>query len=157
MSSVCTSSEIWLGISNCYFSSSRKPKSPAAAPRQYEIEIFCLIGQTNASWNNIACGECESSTHTVHIHEAMFFRQMRCTRFNNLEHFLFHNSKSECLSLKAHTRLQQLVIDAQYTDQSRSTQRGGDLVGRADNVHSVHHIYCNPLLVFRVFSYRGDI
>lgn len=72
--STSTASEIGLGFSNYHFCTNgekKKTQLPAAAHRQDEVEIFCLIGQTNASWNNIARGECVYSTHTVHIHEAM--------------------------------------------------------------------------------------
>lgn len=59
---------------------------------------------------------------------------MRYVLFNDSQHFLFHNSKSESRSLKAHTFLHQLIIDAQSTEKINPE---GKLV--ADSVHSVHH------------------
>lgn len=64
-----------------------KPRK--AALRKCEILIFCLIGQTNTSWNNIARGECEcgeSTTCGVHIHEAVvcLFKWMSCALVNDL-------------------------------------------------------------------------
>lgn len=97
---------------------------------------------------------CVLNTHCTYSWGSVT-HQMTCVVFNDLEYLFF---KSEKLSLKAHTLLQQLV--RMHNSQSRSTQKasyGEILLGRADHVHSVHHVHCSPLIVLCVFFSSGNI
>lgn len=125
MTNICSwySSEIWLGISNLVllqwenlkkFHLQQPPgdmKSRFSVWLDKQMPREIILPVVNASLR-----------HTLYIFIRLCFSPNDVTIFNDLEHFFFHffffcNSKSECLSLRVHTLLQQLVIDAHLTEQ----------------------------------------